>query len=307
VRAAGARPPAGAVGRRRRSCLFSARGFLDSGRIQDKGFMKGSSMTVHIEFDLPALPQTLVKLAALLRQEDASLNEISTLIESDMSFAAAVMKAVNAPVYGLQGRVQSVQEAVTYLGVREIAALAYESGLRAAFPQVPALHAVWERARIRGLLMGRLAQVLSMDAWGPHTAGLFEECGKAVLYRHAPAVYAPLLEKAADDPALVELERQTFGIGHDEVGARLCEAWGLSPAAVASVRHHIDIQMTLHLPRVAHRYICVLSALADTITREPARLEEVAMKLAPQAMLDQSSLLRGLHRVKDKLDEALGS
>jgi len=31
----------------------------------------------------------------------------------------------------------------------------------------------------------------------------------------------------------------------------------------------------------------------------------VAMKLAPQAMLDQTSLLRGLHRVKDKIDDAL--
>jgi HD-like signal output (HDOD) protein len=267
--------------------------------------MTAEQNPVNLEFDLPALPQTLVQLAALLRQEETSLNDISTLIEADMSFAAAVMKAVNAPLYGLQGRVRSVQEAVTYLGVREISALAYESGLRAAFPQVPELHAVWERARVRGLLMGRLAHALSMEAWGAHTAGLFEECGKAVLYRHAPQAYAPMLAQAADDVALVELERQAFGIGHDEVGARLCEAWGLAPAAVASVRHHVDIHATLRLPRVSHRYICVLSALAETITRSPERLDEVAMKLAPQAMLDQSSLLRGLQRIKDKIDEAL--
>jgi len=262
---------------------------------------------VSLEFDLPAQPQTLVKLAALLREDDVALNDVSALIESDMSFAAAVMKAVNAPLYGLHGRVQSVQEAITYLGVREISALAYESGLRSAFPQVPALHAVWERARIRGLLMGRLAQALSMEAWGAHTAGLFEECGKAVLYSHAPAAYAPMLEAAADDTALIELERGAFGVGHDEVGARLCEAWGLAPAAVASVRYHVDIHASLRLPRVAHRYICVLSALAHAITERPAQLEEVAMKLAPQAMLDQTSLLRGLHRIKDKIDDALGA
>jgi len=269
--------------------------------------MTADQHPVSLQFDLPALPQTLVKLAALLRQEDTSLNDVSALIESDMSFAAAVMKAVNAPLYGLQGRVRSVQEAVTYLGVREISALAYETGLRAAFPQVPALHAVWERARVRGLLMGRLAQALSMEAWGAHTAGLFEECGKAVLYRHAPETYAPMIAKAADDVALIDLERQAFGIGHDEVGARLCEAWGLAPAAVASVRHHVEIHTTLRLPRVSHRYICVLSALADTITNAPEHLDEVAMKLAPQAMLDQSSLLRGLQRVKDKIDEALSA
>jgi HD-like signal output (HDOD) protein len=260
---------------------------------------------VNLDFDLPAQPQSLVKLAALLREDDVNLNEIGALIDADMSFAAAVMKAVNSPLYGLKGRVQSVQQAVTYLGVREISAIAYETGLQAAFPAVPALVAVWERARMRGLVMGRLAQALSMEAWGAHTAGLFEECGKAVLYRHDPAGYAALLSKAADDAALVELEQQAYGVGHDELGARLCEAWGLSPAAVASVRHHVSIHATLRLPRVSHRYICVLSALAYTITHDPSQLEEVAMKLAPQAMLDQTSLLRGLHRVKDKIDDAL--
>ena len=51
----------------------------------------------------------------------------------------------------------------------------------------------------------------------------------------------------------------------------------------------------------------MLSALAYTITNDPAQLDDVAMKLAPQAMLDQSSLLRGLHRVKDKLDDAIAN
>src|SRR3954462_10303611 len=165
---------------------------------------------VNVEFDLPSHPQSLVKLSALLQSEDVNLNDVGALIDADMSFAAAVMKAVNSPVYGLKGRVQSVQQAVTYLGVREISAIAYESGLQAAFPAVPALVAVWERASLRGLLMGRLAQALSMEAWGAHTAGLFEECGKAVLYRHDPARYAPMLSAATDDAALVELERDAF-------------------------------------------------------------------------------------------------
>jgi HD-like signal output (HDOD) protein len=266
--------------------------------------MTSDARPVHIDLALPAPPQTLARLAALLAKEDVALQEVGELIEGDLSFAAAVMKAVNAPLYGLQGRVRSVQEAVAWLGLREISAIATEIGLRDAFPQVPALHAIWERARIRGLLMGRLAQALSMEAWGAHTAGLFEESGKAVLYAHAPQAYAPLLEAAADDESLLELERQAFGATHDDVGARLCEAWGLAPAAVASVRHHVEIHRTLRLPRVPHRYICVLSALADTLMREPARLDEVVGKLAPQAMLDQGSLLRNLQRVKDKLDES---
>ena len=95
--------------------------------------MTQDNRPVNLEFDLPAQPQSLVRLAALLREDDINLNAISALIEGDMSFAAAVMKAVNSPLYGLKGRVQSVQQAVTYLGVREISATAVSaSGSRAA-------------------------------------------------------------------------------------------------------------------------------------------------------------------------------
>lgn len=260
-----------------------------------------------LDVDIPAPPQSLVKLASLLADENVDLFTVGALIENDMALAGAVMKAVSAPLYGLKGRVQSVQQAITYLGLREISAVAYEVGLRAVFPQAPELADVWERAALRGMLMGRLAHALSMEAWAAHTAGLFEEAGKAILFRHSPDVYLPLLRSAASDEELVEKERMTFGISHDELGARLCEGWGLSPAAVASVRHHVEIHQTHRLPRVSHRYVCVLSALADTLMRDPDSLDEVAMALAPQAMLDQTSLLRGARRVKERIDEALAA
>jgi len=267
--------------------------------------MSASAPAVNLEFDLPAAPASLMQLSALLRDPDADMFAIAAVIENDLSYAAAVMRAVNSPLYGLAGRVHSVQQAVTYLGVRELSAIAYEAGLRASFPQVPELAAVWDRARVRGLLMGRLAQMLALEAWGAHSAGLFEEVGKAVLYRHAPGVYARLLRESDDDVELVESERRLFEAGHDEIGARLCEAWGLSQAAVTSVRHHVNVNVQHHLPRVSHRYLCVLSALADTLVRQPDQVEALAEHLAPQAMMDITSLLRALGRVKDKLAEVV--
>lgn len=260
---------------------------------------------MNIELKLPAHPQTLVQLSNLISKPDANLADISALIEADLSLAAAVMHTVCSPLYGLKGRVQSVQQAVTYLGMREISAIAYESGLRDTFPQVPQLLAMWERSRLRGVLMGRIAQALSMEAWSAHTAGLFEECGKAVLYQHASDRYPALLQSAADDSALVELERQAFETDHAEVGARLCESWGLPAGTVNCVRHHVTLHATHRLPQVSHRYVCVLSALADTLTRAPDQLEQVVGKIAPQAMMDQSSLLRSLQKIKDKIDDNL--
>jgi HD-like signal output (HDOD) protein len=257
------------------------------------------------DIDVPTRPDVLAKLTLLLAEEDVDLPQVSALIEKDMALAAGLMKAVNSPLYGLKGRVQNIQQAVTYLGTREVAAATFEICLRAVFPPNPTLNALWERASLRGVLMGRLAQALRMDAWCAHTAGLFEECGKAVLYKHAPEVYAAMLAQASDDTALIELEHKQFGISHDLLGAQLCEGWGLSPTTVASVHHHVHVIARRQLPRVPHRSICVLSALAHAMVYAPETVDEVAGALAPQAMMDQTLLLSCAHKVKDKIDDAI--
>jgi HD-like signal output (HDOD) protein len=258
-----------------------------------------------LQIDIPTRPDALVKLALLLAEDDVNVGDLATLIESDMALAGAVMKAVNSSLYGLKGRVQTVQQAATYLGMREISALAYEIGLRSVFPAAKELHAVWDRASIRGLLMGRLAQALSMDAWSAHTAGLFEECGKAILFKHDQAAYKQILGVARNDIELAVLEQKNFGISHDALGAKLCENWGLSAAAVASVAHHVQVNCSHELPRSSGRSVCVLSGLANTLMTDPDRLEEVSMALAPQAMLDQTMLIKGARKVKEKIDGAL--
>jgi HD-like signal output (HDOD) protein len=258
-----------------------------------------------LNIDIPAQPDALVKLSLLLAEEDINLQAAASLIESDMALAAAVLKAVNSSLYGLKGRVQSVQQAVTYMGMREVAAITFEMGLRAAFPPAPELEPLWQRAGRRGLLMGRMAQHLGVDAWAAHSAGLFEECGKAVLLRHAIDHYRAMLRAATSDEELVSLERAGFGVSHDALGAALCESWGLGPAASASVRFHVTLQaggeLPAHLPR---RGVCVLSAVAHALMDDPASLGGVVQRLAPQVPLEEALVLRAAERVSQQLNDA---
>lgn len=259
-----------------------------------------------LNIDVPAQPESLVKLSMLLAEPEVNLQAVSALIAADMALAAAVMKAVNSAMYGLAGRVKSVHQAITYLGTREIAAVTFEMGLRAVFPAAPELEPIWERAGVRGLLMGRIGQVLGVDPWAAHSAGLFEECGKAVLFRHAPDTYRPLLRAAPDDEDLLLMEQDTFGIGHDQLGAALCEHWGLSEAAVSSVRYHVIVNATLQLPmQLPKRAICALSALAQALMVDPATLDGVAQRVAPQADLDPVLVLRGARRVQEQIENAI--
>ena len=259
-----------------------------------------------LNIDIPAQPESLVRLSIFLADADVNLQAISALISTDMALASAVLKAVNSSLYGLSGRVQSVQQAITYLGTREVAAVTFEMGLRAVFPSAPLLEPVWQRAGVRGLLMGRIGQALSVDPWAAHSAGLFEECGKAVLYRHSAKRYKPLLEAAQSDEELLMLEHAEFGVSHDALGAALCESWGLAPPAVASVRYHVIVHTTLELPmHVQRRSICALSALAQALMTDPSRLDEVATRIAPQADMDPTLVMRGARRVQEQIEAAV--
>jgi HD-like signal output (HDOD) protein len=261
-----------------------------------------------LHIDLPTQPAALLRLSALLADDNSNLQDVGSLIESDMALASAVLKAVNSSLYGLTGRVQTVRQAITYLGTREVAAVTYEMGLRAVFPAAPELEPVWQRASQRGLLMGRIGEALSVDPWMAHSAGLFEECGKAVLFRHAPVRYLPLLMGAQDDAELLYLEHREYGVSHDALGAALCETWGLAAPAVHSVRHHIQVNSTRQLPpisQVPRPAVCALSALAHAVMTDPPSLEEVAQAVAPQAGLDITLVLRGVRRVHEQLQAAL--
>lgn len=258
-----------------------------------------------LNIDIPAQPGSLAKLSELLASQYANFQAAATLIESDMALAAAVLKAANSSMYGLRGRVQTVQQAITYLGMYEVAGITFSLGLKASFPPVTELEPLWKRAARRGLIMGRLGQQLSVDPWAAHSAGLFEECGKAVLFRHSSVAYRALLAETRSDLELCEQEQGRFGVSHDALGAALCESWGLAPAAVASVRHHVQAQATMEIPHtLARRSICGLSVVAQAMMSAPDTLAEVIERIAPQADLDLMLVTRAVQRVRDKLEAA---
>lgn len=190
-----------------------------------------------LNIDIPACPETLVKLSLLMGQEEVRVDEMSSLIEADMALASAIVRAVNSALFGLLHRVETVHEAVRYLGMREVAGITYEMGLRAAFPPGPLLARIWDRAGVRGLAMGRIAQSLDLDPWLAHTGGLFAESGRAVLYAYDRQRYSQVEAAAKDDEAaLVAAEIAAFGVSHAALGAALCQSWGLASEVGAFVR-----------------------------------------------------------------------
>lgn len=264
-----------------------------------------------LDVELPASPTATLRLTELLAQEDTSVPEVAEVIEGDLALASAVVRTVNSAMFGILRRVETVAEAVMYLGMREVAAITLELGLRKSFPPSPTMTRLWDQARLRGLLMGRTAVTLGLHAWRAQSAGLFAQSGQAVLCLHAPDAYPALLAREGGRVAdLLAAETAAFGLSHEVLGASLCRAWGLA-AEVADFVHDRPLPPERWAARPQPvRAMLALGAVADVLigaedsapTREA--VQAVAEQVAPVAGMDADDLAQAAWQHWERISTA---
>jgi HD-like signal output (HDOD) protein len=261
-----------------------------------------------LDVELPASPAATLRLTELLADEDTSVPEVAEVIESDLALASAVVRTVNSAMFGVLRRVETVAEAVMYLGMREVAAITLELGLRTRFPTSPEMNRIWDAARLRGLLMGRAAVALSLHAWRAQTAGLFAQSGQAVLCLHAPQQYPAMMARHPAPAALGALlaeETAAFGLSHDVLGSSLCRAWGVAGEVADFVRDRpLDVERWAPRPQSV-RALLALGAVADAKIRGE-EADAVAAQVAPAAALDAPTLASAVAKQWQRIQDADG-
>lgn len=192
---------------------------------------------------IPPCPVILTKLVQETRREDPDFRKIGKWISSDASLAAAVLKIVNSPFYGLSTKATSVTQALSLIGLTTVTQLVTGLLLRQAFPV--ANHRIMEYfwnvssnvALISAWLASRTAATDRDDAY---TFGLFRECGIPVLLLKF-SDYSRILTAARLDNTkrLIELEGDNYWIDHCQVGHYLAKSWSLPEhTCLAILRHH---------------------------------------------------------------------
>lgn len=245
-----------------------------------------------LQIEIPAVPQSLVEVSVAIAAEEPDVRQLSKYISRDMSLSSTILRTLNSPMFALAKPVTNVQDAITYLGFREVASQVFAQSLRSVFAPSRHLELIMSRATLRSMIMGRLAQILDMhDPWAAHAAGIFSECGKAVLLKARGAEYERMLEEhGGDDVGLRIAEIQAFGIGHDDLSAQLCAKWGVASAAVQAIRTRLDAIATQELPSSSiQRDLAFLQIVAEAIIASPETAAQLAAGYA--ARIDRSEQL----------------
>ena len=76
-------------------------------------------------------------------------------------------------------------------------------------------------------------------------AGLLHDIGTLIIFNRLPELSAEnLAASGGDEERLYEMERQTLGFTHAEVGSLLFTLWQLPPALHGAVRGHHEVSRT---------------------------------------------------------------
>jgi HD-like signal output (HDOD) protein len=225
------------------------------------------------DIGIPACPGVLANLAHAAAQDKPDLSHVCRLIARDAELSAAVLKAVNSPLYGSTFKAGTVGEAVNALAPQRCASLVARLMLPRAFTMLgePALSTFWNSASQLGLMVAYLARELGVaDFDDAHTFGVFRDCGAPLMMAKFPG-YQELFEATHIDGTqnVSQTERASYGIDHASVGALLATSWGLPKRIWLSISMHhrrSDTATTSNGEAGFALKLVAVGALADCIT-----------------------------------------
>lgn len=237
--------------------------------------------------NLPTLSTIAMRLLEVGTVEDADLDRIVELIETDPAMTARLLGLCRRADKGLGERITTVRRAVVMLGLEAVQAavlsVAVYELMERCSPEfdgsldVAPGSTVLEFDRIgfwkHSIAVGSAAELiadghldLGVKAEEAFVAGLLHDLGKLVLDLILPRSYARVLGLAERRGcSSTEAELQLLGIDHHTAGKRLAEHWRLPPALADAM--WLYGQPVESLPDLPHKNIVGIVGVARTLCR----------------------------------------
>lgn len=195
--------------------------------------------------EIVPFPTVIAEILAALGKDDVATQKITQLIESDTALTVNILRAANAPYYGIRGYVKNVGSAITLIGLEETSRLllTYHMKQRLIYlnmQQWGSLDLLWKHSVSTATLSRVIASHFKLKTGEKEfTAGLLHDMGKLVLIQYFPDSIT-VTEQMIKELAMhdVEAERQTLAISHTEIGGQLGEKWSLPPEYIEVMECH---------------------------------------------------------------------
>jgi putative nucleotidyltransferase with HDIG domain len=218
---------------------------------------------------LPSLGSISKALHDLLFAEQRFSTQISEVIRRDPSLTSRLLRLVNSVYYGLSSPVNNIEEAVFYLGVRQIRQLTMVTPIIEDFQRLThqcdfPWREFWQHCIGTAIITREISgSVQAPNDESDYVAGLVHDVGKIVMAWSFPDHFTEIHRQASPGlQDLVAVEIDVLGLDHGEVGALYLEHHRLPEVMIQSARFHHHPENALE-----HRALVASVQISDLLLR----------------------------------------
>ena len=200
---------------------------------------------------LPALPQSAIRLLELSQNAKNGPAEFAVPIEGDPGLTGQVLKFVNSSYFGFAREISSVKLAITMVGIRTIKNFALWSAVFSLMPNPKCgpfdLKSLWQDSLRRAIFARAFGKLLGVkDAEDLFAAALLQDMAVPLLAKELAKQYIELLEQREGGRVhLSQLEQERFGWTHAQAAAKLTVQWNLPEEFGRLIESHASLDVLL--------------------------------------------------------------
>lgn len=210
------------------------------------------------------------ELQELVRSEKSVISHIAEVIRRDPSLSARLLRMVNSVYFGLSTHVNNIEEAVFFLGLRQVRELAMATPVLEELERLQAGRALpwkdlWAHSIATAVMTREIlgATALHIDDDTDYLVGLLHNIGKIIMAYSFPDELQAIIATPAASPAEVCLrEREIIGWDHGQIGAHYLTRHSLAEEIVFAVQYH---DVPEQAPR--HQLFAAAVQVADSVVR----------------------------------------
>ena len=195
---------------------------------------------------LKPIPPVATQVVALAEDMNSSMSEIADLISHDPAITANVLKMCNSSYFGMRRKVESVNDAITLLGLDHIIELVLMDSISHNFRSEPDGYGLGEGELWRHAVLSSYVANTLTEAHGRgvrkhlvFTAALVKDIGKLILGRFVAFSFEKInILVNSKGYSFAEAEKEIIGMNHEELGALMGLRWRFSEKLIYMIRNH---------------------------------------------------------------------
>jgi len=196
--------------------------------------------------DLPPLPEIALKIQQMVNDPQTNARSIAKLIEVEPVLAGRILKLSNSAFYSRSTTtITTLPVAITKIGLNMLVKLVYSLKMTSLFKDSELVNSklYWKHCLAVAIFTQSLSQKVKASQEVQdiaYLAGLMHDIGIMVFAYIVPKEYEAMLKSNHDgERPLEEVEMETFGIEHTELGALFAQKhWDVDERLALAIKSH---------------------------------------------------------------------